>query len=121
MSVEIQIEELPGYFAAKFTGACAAEEAWRRFETIAERCQRANKNKLLLDFTQCHGDISVADRYLFVKSARIFAQYKLIKTAYFARPDQVDSQKFGEMVAQNRWVNARIFTNVEEAEKWLLE
>ena len=121
MSVKIQIEEMPGYFAAKFTGACAAEQAWRRFETIAERCKRANKNKLFLDFTDCHGDISLAARYFFVEGARIFAQYNLTKAAYFARPDQVDSQKFGEMVAQNRWLNARIFTNAEEAEKWLLE
>jgi hypothetical protein len=121
MSVQLQIEEMPGCLVAKFTGACAAEKAWRQFELIAEQCRRANKNKLLLDFTRCHGEIYFADRYFFTESARIFAQYKVIKTAYFARPDQVDSKKFGETVVQNRWVNARIFTNVEEAEKWLLE
>ena len=119
--MKILLEEIIGYLVVRFTGAGTAEEAWGQFESIVEHCERANKNKLLLDFTECHGDISVADRYLFVKSARIFAQYKFIKIAYFARPDQVDSQKFGEMVARNRWVNARIFTNVEEAEKWLLE
>ena len=121
MSVQQQIEEMPGYLSAKLTGACAAEGAWRQFKTIAERCKCANKNKLLLDFTECHGDISLADRYFFVESARIFARYKVIKAAYLARPEQVDSQKFGEMVARNRWINVRIFTNVKDAEEWLSE
>ena len=121
MSVQLQIEEMPGYLTTKFTGACVQEKAWRDFETIAERCKRANKNKLLLNFMECHGEIFLADRYLFAESARIFAQFKIIKTAYVVRPEQVDAQKFGETVALNRWINARVFTNVEDAEKWLLE
>jgi hypothetical protein len=39
------------------------------------------------------------------------------KVATVGRPDQIDSRRFGEMVAQNRWVNARIFTNAEDAAK----
>jgi hypothetical protein len=35
MSIQFQIEEMPDYLAAKFTGAGAAEEIWRRFEVIA--------------------------------------------------------------------------------------
>jgi hypothetical protein len=121
MSARLQIEQMPGYLAAKFSGACTAEQAWRQFELIAERSRRANKNKLLLDLRECGGAIYLADRYFFAESARIFARYKLIKTAYLARPEQVDSQKFGEMVARNRWINARIFTNLKDAEEWLSE
>jgi hypothetical protein len=121
MSIRFHIEEIFGYLAARFTGAGTVEEAWRQFKFIAERCQRANTNKLLLDFTEAHAGISLADRYFLVTSARIFAQYKLIKTAFVARPEQVDSKKFGELVARNRWINARVFTNVDDAEKWLSE
>jgi hypothetical protein len=46
--------------------------------------------------------------------------YKLIKVAAVCRPEQLDPQRFGEMVARNRWVNARVFTSVEDAEKWLM-
>jgi hypothetical protein len=120
MSFQLQMEQMSDYLAAKLSGACTAEEAWRQFELIAEHGRRANKNKLLLDLTECHGEISLADRYFFAESARIFARYKLIKAAYLARPEQVDSQKFGEMVARNRWINARIFTNIKNAEEWLL-
>jgi hypothetical protein len=121
MGIQLQMEQMSGYLAARFIGSGALEDIWRQFELIAEHCKRANKNRLLLDFTEFHAGISLADRYFLVTSARIFAQYKLIKTAYFARPEQVDSKKFGELVARNRWINARVFTNIEDAEEWLLK
>jgi hypothetical protein len=55
MSLQLQIEEMPDYLIARFTGPGAAEEVWRQYETIAKRCKRANKNKLLLDFLEAHG------------------------------------------------------------------
>jgi hypothetical protein len=121
MGIQLQMEQMSDYLAARFTGTCMLEEIWQQFELIAEHCNRANKNRLLLDFTEFHAGISLADRYFLVTSARIFAQYKIIKTAYVARPEQVDSKKFGELAARNRWINARVFTNIEDAEEWLLK
>lgn len=123
MSVRLQIEEMPDYLAARFTGVGAVEEVWRRFELIAEHCKRANKNKLLLDLSEAHAhaEVSLVDRYNFGEAAQIFTYYKLIKIAFVSRPEQLDPQRFCEMVAQNRGVNARVFTNAEDAEKWLLE
>jgi hypothetical protein len=120
MSVQLQIEEMPDYLAAKFTGAGEAEEIWRQFELIAEHCKRANKNKLLLDITETHGSLSLAHRYRLGDAAEIFVHYKLIKVAIVCRPEQLDHQRFGETVARNRWVNARVFTGLEDAEKWLM-
>jgi hypothetical protein len=120
MSIQLQIEEMPDYLAAKFTGAGAAEEIWRQFELIAKHCKRANKNKLLLDSTETRGKTSLADRYRLGDEADIFMYYKLIKVAYVGRPEQLDPKRFGEMVARNRWVNVRVFTSVEDAEKWLM-
>jgi len=119
MSIQLQIEERPGYLAAKFTGAGKAEEVWRQFESIAEHCNRANKNKLLLDFTEVHSEVSLMDRYFLGKEAQIFAHYNL-NVAGVGTPEQVHPQKFAELVARNRWVNVRAFTNVEYAEQWLL-
>jgi hypothetical protein len=120
MSIQLQIEETPGYLAARFTGVGTAEEAWRQFESIAKHCERANKNKLLLDFTGVHTDASFVDRYFLGKEAQIFAHYNL-KVASAGRPDQLDPKRFGEIVAQNRGVNLRAFINVADAEQWLLE
>jgi hypothetical protein len=118
MNVRLHTEEMPGYLAVRFSGA--TKDAWRQFELIAERCKRANKNKLLLDFTKTYGDLSLAHRYHLGDKAEIFVFYKLMKVAIVGRLEQFDYKKFGEMVARNRWVNARIFTNAEEAEEWLL-
>ena len=120
MSIQLQIKENPDYLVARFTGAGSAEEIWRQFELIAEHCKRANKNKLLLDLMGAYGDASLADRYRFGDQAEIFMLYKLIKVAVVIRPEQLDPHRFGETVARNRWVNARVFTSVENAVEWLL-
>jgi len=120
MSIQLQINEMPDYLAAKFTGAGEAGEIWRQYELIAEHCKRANKNKLLLDLTETYVRISLVDRYRFGDGAEIFVNYKLIKVAVACRPEQLDHKRFGEMVARNRWVNARVFTSLEDAEKWLM-
>jgi hypothetical protein len=119
MSVQLQVEQTPDYLAVRFTGP--AKEAWREFASIAGDCMRANKNKLLLDFTQAQGKLSLIDRYQMGAKAEIFMLFKLMKVAVIGRPEQLDYKRFGEMVARNRWVNARLFINVEAAEAWLLE
>jgi hypothetical protein len=121
MSVELQIEETPNYLAVKFTGAGSPEEVWRRYELIAERCKRANKNKLFLDFTEAHVETSLADKYTLGEQAQIFVRYKVVKSAAVVRPEQIDSERFGEMVARNRLLNGRVFTNAEDAKEWLLK
>ena len=118
--MQIQLEEIIGYLVVRFTGAGTIEEAWGQFESIVEHCERANKNKLLLDFTEVQADISLPDRYFLGERAKIFAR-KASKIATVGRPDQLDPRRFGEMVARNRWVNVRTFTNADDATKWLLE
>jgi hypothetical protein len=120
MSVQFQAKVNPSYLAVRFTGAGTAEEVWRQFELIAERCKRANKNKLLLNFTEAHGKISLAERYFLGRKAQIFPSY-MIKVAMVDTPERVDPRRFGELVLRNRWVDARVFTNVEDAEEWLLK
>lgn len=121
MSVELQIEETPNYLAVKFTGAGSPEDVWRRYELIAERCKRANKNKLFLDFTEAYVETSLTDKYILGEQAQIFVRYKVIKSAAVARPEQIDHERFGEMVARNRLLNGRVFTNAEDAKEWLLK
>jgi hypothetical protein len=121
MSMELQIEETPNYLAVKFTGAGMAEEVWRQYELIAERCNRANKNKLLLDFTEAQVEATLAEKYILGEQSQIFARYRVIKIAAIARPEQIDLERFGEMVARNRMVNGHVFTSAADAEEWLLQ
>jgi hypothetical protein len=120
MNIQPQIKEMPDYLAVRFTGAGTAEEVSRHYKLIAEHCKRANKNKLLLNFTEAHGEVSLADRYFLGVEGQIFTHYNL-KVATVDRPERIDPRRFGEMVAQNRGVNVRAFTNVEDALEWLLK
>jgi hypothetical protein len=120
MSLQLQIEEMPDYLIARFTGPGAAEEVWRQYETIAKRCKRANKNKLLLDFLEAHGEISLVDRYFLGDEAQIFKRYNL-QVATANRPEHLDGKKYVEIVARNRGVNFRVSTNVKDALEWLLK
>jgi hypothetical protein len=120
MSLQLQMEQMPGYLAARFIGSGVVEEAWRQFESIAEHCMRAKNNKLLIDATRAEVKVSLVERFLAAKRTLIFAQYGL-KVAFVEILERVDPNRFGETVARNRGVNIRAFTNVEDAEEWLLE
>jgi anti-anti-sigma regulatory factor len=51
MSIQLQMEKMPGYLAVRVTGVGAAEEGLQLTELIAEYCKRTNKDKLLIDTT----------------------------------------------------------------------
>ncbi|HEX5080523.1 MAG TPA: hypothetical protein VFY40_00655, partial [Blastocatellia bacterium] len=120
MSVRLQIEDKPGYLKARFTGACAKEEVEQHFKSLARKCKSSKKNKLLLDFTEVPLDISLVDIYELGRMTLVFAQYAC-KVSAVCKPERHDSQRFLETVAQNRWVELRVFTNVGDAIEWLLK
>jgi hypothetical protein len=119
MSLQLQMEQMPGYLAARFTGAGAPGEASQRFESIAEHCKRTNNDKLLIDSTGYDVKVSVVDRFFLGTSLQIFAGHR-IKVAFVCRPEQLDARRFGRLVAENRGVTAEVFTDFQAAEEWLL-
>ena len=120
MSIQVQMEQMPGYLAARFTGAGVAEDVWRQFELIAEECKRTKNDKLLINAAGAEGKASLIEKFLAAKRSRIFAFYGL-KVALVDKPERMDPQNFGELVARNQWVNIRVVTDFQEAEEWLLE
>ena len=119
MSIKLQIEETPGYLIAKFSGAGAPDEVWRQFELIAEHCERTKNHKLLIDTSRAEGEISIFERFLIGQRAQIFTVYG-VKVAWVENLERKGQRGFGELVARNRWVNIRVFTNLHAAEEWLL-
>jgi len=120
MSIQLQIEETPDYLEARFYGACAMEEIERQFESLAEKCQCTNAHKLLIDFTRLPVELSLVDAYLLGEKALAFRRHRC-KVAAVGKPEHYDSHRFLELVSQNRRVNLRTFTNVEDAKTWLLK
>jgi hypothetical protein len=114
------MEQMPGYLAARFTGAGEAEEAWRQYELIAEHCKRTKNRKLLIDTTGAEGKISVTDRFYVGEGLEIFLLHG-IKVAFVSRPDQLDPKRFARQVAGNRYVIIEMFSDIKAAEEWLLK
>jgi hypothetical protein len=120
MSIQIQMEQMPGYLAARFIGSGVAGEVWRQFELIAEHCRRAKVDKLLIDITRAEGQVSVTDKYSAAEESRIFARYG-IKVVFIETPERMDPRKFFLLTARNRGVNVEAFTDFRAAEEWLLK
>jgi hypothetical protein len=119
MSFQLQLEQMPGYLAARFIGAGEPGEASARFESIAEHCKRTNNDKLLIDATRYNVKVSVTDRFFMGTSSQIFAVHR-IKVAFVCRPEQLDERRFGRLVAENRGVTVDVFTDFQSAKEWLL-
>ena len=119
MSVQLEMEQMPGYLAARFIGSGVAEEVWRQFELIAEHCKRAKDHKLLIDITGAEGKLSIVEKYLAAEESRIFARYG-IKVAIIEKPERIDPRRFFLQAARNRGVNVEAFTDFKSAEEWLL-
>jgi hypothetical protein len=120
MSIQLQMEQMPGYLVARATGVDVAAEGLRQTELIAEHCKRTNNDKLLIDTRGFDVKVSLVDRFFLGKTLRIFACYRM-KVAYVCRPDQLDPKMFAMLVAQNRGVTAEAFTDFQAAEEWLLK
>jgi hypothetical protein len=120
MGLQLQMEQMPGYIAARFTGAGVAEEVRRQFESIAEHCKRTKNNKLLIDMTRAEGEASLLERFLTGERGQIFARSGL-KVAAVDTPERTGEKGFAILVAKNRGVNVEGFTDFQAAEEWLLK
>ena len=120
MSFQLTLEQMPGYLAARFTGAGAPEEAWRQAELIVDHCKRTNNDRLIIDTTGFEVKISTTDRFNLGERLWIFARNK-IKVAFVSAPEQIDPEKFTLLVARNRGVIVETFTDFQPAEEWLLK
>src|SRR5262249_59410048 len=102
MSIRLfHMDQMSGYLATRFIGSGAAEDVSGEFESIAEHCRRTKNHNLLIDTTGFDVKISTLDRYLLGESVQMFARYG-INVAFVCTPDQLDPQRFGELVARNR-------------------
>jgi hypothetical protein len=126
MSLELQTEEMPGHLAATFVSSGGfidsrvADAVWRQFDLVAEHCNRTKNDKVLIDTTRAEGKVSFVERFLLGEKTRVFA-FHGIKVAFVDRPERIDPQKFGELVARNRGVDIRIFSDLQAAKEWLLK
>ena len=93
--------------------AAISKQYW---DEIAEETIRLDKTKILIEknFPQT---VSVKEMYEMGVNLSKFFETKFI--AFIDRYGHSDINSFGQMIAENRGVNLKVFENVQQAESWL--
>ena len=109
------------FVRVRFTGLWAIPKESPVTPVILAECRARNQDLLLIDFAGVDNKkLSLIERFRLGFSALGFAG-KLRKIAVMGRPDLLDRQRFGELVARNRGINIRVFTKPDDATGWLLD
>ena len=107
------------FVLVRFTGLWAIPRSSPAAPVILAACRERHQDRALIDFTGVENRrVSLIERFRLGISA--LSLVELRKVAVAGRPDLLDRQRFGEMVARNRGINIRAFTTLHEATQWLL-
>lgn len=95
----------------------SAEIANQYWDEIAEERRKLKKTKILIekDFTR---SVSLAEMY--AMGINLGNKFKGRTIAFLDRYGNEDVNDFGQLVAENQGVKLKVFTNVDDAEKWLI-
>jgi len=91
----------------------------RYWQEVAAECARINAVKVLIE-EDIPEDVSMGEMYQLASELPQLG-FIGIRIAFVDRYiEQQDLNHFGELVANNRGLNAKVFNDVTEAEKWLV-
>ena len=88
-------------------------------DQIAAAIRATPASALLIDIRAMAGGLDDLGRYRLAMAA-VSAEIAG-PIAFLGRTELLDPRRFGEMVARNRGVNVRVFTDENEARAWLRE
>lgn len=120
MDYQLTMEERDTYLYFYVTGKDSLEVSIAFWREIIDTCLKRNYRKALVE-EDLEDSTSLGDVYEVITSNMDRDEGRFIKFGFVDRHmDQYDINLFGEMVATNRGINAKVFSTVEEAENWLL-
>lgn len=124
MNFKIDVVKWDNYLQLLFSGSYTLDKAFHAFKFAVDQAIAYNYSRILMDAFGVKGIIPRMDRYHY---AEFLANYirqnalgKIHRISMTGPIPIVDHNRFGETVAVNRGVNARVFTNREEALSWVL-
>lgn len=118
---ELSFEHRPQYLYAYVCGEHDSYEISKKYwQEVADECQKTGYKKVLID-EDISANVSITEIYEFASEIPKMG-FQGIRVAFFDRYhlEQQEINSFGETVATNRGLFSRIFTDFDEAEKWLL-
>ncbi|HEX8370811.1 MAG TPA: hypothetical protein VF604_19855 [Pyrinomonadaceae bacterium] len=117
----IGFERRPDYLYAYVGGEHDSLEIslafWRE---IAEECRNAPARKVLIE-EDIEESVSMLEMYQIAAEIPQMGFANVLVAFVDRFLEQQNLNEFGELVATNRGLRAKVFNNVKEAEKWLSE
>ena len=116
----LSFEQRPQYLYAYVTGEEDSYEISKQYwREIADECKKLGVKKVLIE-EDIAENVSMSDMYQFASEIPQLGFFG-IRVAFVDRQEQQQQlNQFGETVATNRGLFSRVFSNADEAEKWLL-
>jgi len=129
MAIDYAFEPREGFLYVTATGVFGRAEAIRSFPRILDACLAHNRCRVLVDFRQMRTPhpFPAMDVYEYGTAvARSVVEYRDkglagFRLVFFGMETQVDPNRFGETVIQNRGANVKSMTDLDEALAWLLQ
>lgn len=120
MSYTLTIHQKPTYLHAIVTGLNSRETVQRYLQELRTECKARGCFRLLLEEHLEGPLLGLMDVFTIASegSTQVSGMFKAF--AYVDANAQGDLMQFAETVAVNRRVPVAVFSNVEDAEQWLL-
>jgi hypothetical protein len=116
--LSLRIESGQGWLVARVDGPYHFAQLMALIPSIGSAVRAARARALLLDMTGiAFARMGMSDR--FEVAVSFTQQALLIPVAVVGTEAMVDPRRFGELVAQNRGLAVRVFTEIAAAEAWL--
>jgi SpoIIAA-like len=125
MSLKVEVLEEDEYVCLRCSGSLTIDELKKLYSQAIDAALEHKRSDILIDGREVTGDLSTFERYesseFLAKEIRQRALGKIRKIAVCAKEPPVDPKRFGETIAVNRGINAKVTTDLNEAIAWLLQ
>lgn len=119
MGYNLQVEKRDDYLYFYVTGRDSLEVSKAFWREIIETTIKLRYNRILVD-EDMDGSVPIGDVYEVITSNLVIPEVRSFKFAFVDRRlEQSKENIFGETVAKNRGIDARVFTDIEEAKQWI--
>jgi hypothetical protein len=120
MSYHLEIKKTKGYLHIAFSGPFSPAAAMESVDAMVAACAREDCTKVLFDCRPMTGDLKMVDQF----DVGQYGASKIprsVKVAMLGREDQISPDRFFQTVARNRGVRVTVFSEIDDAIKWLKE
>lgn len=114
------IADKGSFLLVEFSGQFSTQAGKQCVDAMVEACVKLGRSKVLLDCRRIQGELPIFARFEVTEYGASKRQH-LRQLALVSRPEVALPDNFVENVAVNRGMNMRVFTDFDQALRWITE